>query len=160
MKPARRAQITTVATMTTMRDQQNGKTNKAIPLILENEGRYEVSEEATKLLDDLPAPLAVVSIAGLWRRSVDLRGMTFRSSTAPRWRRQPRVPVNHLGASSPRRSPHTSPRFLKSREWPCWSCRSAGRASSSSLCRERAPRSFKAASTALQAALFGCVSTS
>ena len=50
-----------------MRDQQNGKTNKAIPLILENEGRYEVSEEATKLLDDLPAPLAVVSIAGLWR---------------------------------------------------------------------------------------------
>ena len=53
--------------MTTMRDQQNGKTNKAIPLILENEGRYEVSEEATKLLDDLPAPLAVVSIAGLWR---------------------------------------------------------------------------------------------
>ena len=35
--------------MTTMRDQQNGKTNKAIPLILENEGRYEVSEEATKL---------------------------------------------------------------------------------------------------------------
>ena len=55
------------ATMTTMRDQQNGKTNKAIPLILENEGRYEVSDEATKLLDDLPAPLAVVSIAGLWR---------------------------------------------------------------------------------------------
>ena len=53
--------------MTTMRDQQNGKTNKAIPLILENEGRYEVSDEATKLLDDLPAPLAVVSIAGLWR---------------------------------------------------------------------------------------------
>ena len=64
LNPSARARITT---MTTMRDQQNGKTNKAIPLILENEGRYEVSEEATKLLDDLPAPLAVVSIAGLWR---------------------------------------------------------------------------------------------
>jgi hypothetical protein len=66
---ARAVHDTTAAgeTMTTMRDQQNGKTNKAIPLILENEGRYEVSEEATKLLDDLPAPLAVVSIAGLWR---------------------------------------------------------------------------------------------
>ena len=51
------------ATMTTMRDQQNGKTNKAIPLILENEGRYEVSDEATKLLDDL-------------------------SATTPRWRRR------------------------------------------------------------------------
>ena len=41
-----RARITSTAgaeTMTTMRDQQNGKTNKAIPLILENEGRYEVS---------------------------------------------------------------------------------------------------------------------
>jgi len=45
----------------------NGKTNKAIPLILENEGRYEVSDAAVAMLSALPAPIAVVSIAGLWR---------------------------------------------------------------------------------------------
>mmetsp|Transcript_17968 Transcript_17968/g.55276 ORF Transcript_17968/g.55276 Transcript_17968/m.55276 type:complete len:863 (-) Transcript_17968:32-2620(-) len=40
---------------------------QALPLITEEDGKYVVCDEAIELLEALPAPLAVVSIAGLWR---------------------------------------------------------------------------------------------
>ena len=40
---------------------------RALPLITEEEGKYVVCDEAVALLETIPAPVAVVSIAGLWR---------------------------------------------------------------------------------------------
>jgi len=40
---------------------------QALPLITEEEGKYVVCEEAVAMLETLSAPIAVVSIAGLWR---------------------------------------------------------------------------------------------
>ena len=40
---------------------------EALPLITEEDGKYVVCDEAVALLEAIPAPLAVVSIAGLWR---------------------------------------------------------------------------------------------
>ena len=40
---------------------------RALPLITEEDGKYVVCQEAVDLLETIPAPVAVVSIAGLWR---------------------------------------------------------------------------------------------
>lgn len=53
-----------------MRAQRRGASvsgMRALPLITEEEGKYVVCDEAVALLETIPAPVAVVSIAGLWR---------------------------------------------------------------------------------------------
>lgn len=42
---------------------------RAIPLVAvnENSGKYEMAEEAVKFLRSVPAPLGIVSVAGLYR---------------------------------------------------------------------------------------------